>query len=88
MEDIAGVVLTFAVLGYPWKWDKFRGGDVVQWIGYDVDLSGHALGISEKRAKWLIDWVAATVQEGRTEVSDLAAVLGRFLLLQWDPLII
>jgi len=78
LEDIAGVVLVMALLGYPWNWKKFRGGDSSGWIGYEIDWAGFSVGISLVRAQWLVRWVEKTLSEGRVEVDDLVAVLGRF----------
>ena len=50
----------------------------MQWIGYDIDFKRFAVGISVSRAEWLRGWVGRVLEEGRVEVSDLVAVLGRF----------
>ena len=78
MEDIAGIILLQTILGYPYSWKKFRGGDVVQWIGYEIDFRGFSVGISLARAQWLINWVQRILKEGKIDVEDLVAVLGRF----------
>ena len=65
-------------LGTPFKFKKFRGGDVVQWVGNEINLKDHALGISVARATWLRNWVGNVLAEGSVEVKDPVAVLGRF----------
>ena len=77
IEDIVAVVLLMTVLGFPWNWKKFRGGDLVAWIGYEIDFSKFCVGISKKRAQWLIDWVDRALKEGFVKVSELEAVVGR-----------
>ena len=75
--DLAGVLLLWVALGVPWKWRKFRGGFEAEWIGYHVDFSDHVLGISARRAEWLALWCEKTVEEKRTRLEDLRAVMGR-----------
>ena len=78
MEEVGVLILVMVLFGYPFNFTKFRGGDVVQWIGYEVNFTEHAVGISASRAAWLRDWVAKVLAEGRVEIKDLIAVLGRF----------
>ena len=78
LEEIVVLILVMHLLGYPFNFKKFRGGDLVQWIGLEVNLSDYAVGISKSRAAWLRNWVAGVLAEGRVEVRDLVAVLGRF----------
>ena len=47
---ILGTLLLWTVLGLPLAWAKCRGGRAYEWIGYELDLKQHTLGISEKRA--------------------------------------
>ena len=51
---------------------------MVQWVGFEVNFTEHAVGISKSRATWLRNWVENVLTEGRVEVKDLIAVLGRF----------
>ena len=78
LEDIAGILLVMTVLGYPFNWKKFRGGDVVGWVGYEIDFSNFTVGISLVGAQWLIGWVRRTLEEGTVDVDDPVAVFGRF----------
>ena len=48
------------------------------WIGFDIHWAEYRLGISEKRAQWLIEWSAKILNEGCVEVAELVAVLGRY----------
>jgi len=66
-----------AVIGIPFRWKKFRGGTEINWIGYWIDVRAFRLGISEKRAAWLANWLRVQVEAGRVDMQDLEAVLGR-----------
>ena len=77
IEDIVAVVLLMTVLGFPWNWKKFRGGDLVTWIGYEISFSDFVVGISKKRAQWLIEWIEHALKEGFVKITELEAVLGR-----------
>ena len=47
------------------------------WVGYEIGLRDWTLGISEARARWLIDWMMKTVEAKAVDLADLTAVLGR-----------
>ena len=57
LDNVVGVIFAMLLLGFPWNWKKFRGGDRVAWIGYEIDYWRFTIGISAKRAKWLSTWV-------------------------------
>lgn len=71
------MVFVLSALGVPFRWDKFRGGEECTWIGFFVDLSGYRLGVTERRAEWVRDWVDERLRSGTVDLADLAAVLGR-----------
>ena len=86
-----GAVLAFVVMaavGAPFKWKKQRGGLVSDWVGFTTDYRVYALGLSEKRAAWVISWIQDLLT--RMEVTDreFAAGLGRLsfaaLALPWE----
>ena len=54
----------FTALGVPYSWKKFRGGDSVAWIGFEVDFWRYSVGISGARASWLIGWAEKTLEDG------------------------
>ena len=58
LDEIAVLILFLHLLGYPFNFKKFRGGDVVQWIGFEVNFTDHTAGISKSRAAWLRSWAA------------------------------
>ena len=78
-EIVGAVTLIFVLcaLGFPFKWRKFRGGFQVDWIGYHIDLDRRALGISPRRASWLTNWMSRQMENGKVDLKDFAAVLGR-----------
>lgn len=82
------VFLVMAAVGAPFKWKKQRGGWVTEWVGITTDYKKLSMGLSEKRASWLCDWMKSV--EKRKEVTDLefAAGLGRLsfasLALPWE----
>ena len=77
IQDLGLMVLIWVALGAPWKWKKFRGGDNLSWIGYQMCWASFKLGVSEGRSRWLTDWIFKTVEAGIVDVADFRAVLGR-----------
>ena len=77
VEAVAFAIFFLALIGIPFRWEKFRGGTEINWIGYWIDFRAFRLGISLSRAEWLTDWLRCRVKEGRVDVQDLEAVLGR-----------
>ena len=65
------------LFGGPVKWAKCRGGLEFQWIGYWLDVARFRVGISEKRASWVISWLEALVQAGGADRKLFEAGLGR-----------
>ena len=59
-EGRKGLVLAYvlmAAMRAPFKWKKQRGGLQTEWIGLFTDYSRYALGLSERRASWLVSWM-------------------------------
>lgn len=86
-----GAVLVFLVMsavGAPFKWKKQRGGWITEWVGITTDYKKLSMGLSERRAQWLCEWMRSV--EERKEVTDVefAAGLGRLsfasLALPWE----
>ena len=48
--------LFLATLGYPFKWAKTRGGFRVEWLGMETEYPTYKLGLSLKRATWLVEF--------------------------------
>ena len=77
LRDAGAIMMIFEALGIPMKWPKYRGGFRCDWIGYELNFEKFTLGISESRARWVRDWLAARVAEMKVDLDDLSAVLGR-----------
>ena len=44
------------MVGVPFSYHKFRGGFQLDYVGFWMDYSRFETGLSEKRAKWLLDF--------------------------------
>ena len=71
------VFIFLEVMEVPLSWKKTRGGFKTEWIGYTVDLDRWLIGISEKKVRWLRDWVSATNKEGKILGREFKAGIGR-----------
>lgn len=76
-EAIAVILLFLVAVGLPFSWDKCKGGLSTVWVGYSIDLGLRAVGVSEKRARWLREWCGKTLRAGTVKIADMRAVLGR-----------
>ena len=76
-DAVVVALLFMVVIGVPFSWHKCKGGTKVEWVGYFVDLEQKSVGISEKRADWICNWVQTTVATGTVRLHDFSAVLGR-----------
>ena len=59
--NILLVIFYLVLIGMPFSWKKFRGGDELDWVGYWVDYKTFCVGVSESRAKWVILWLGSMV---------------------------
>jgi hypothetical protein len=64
-------------LGAPFKWKKFQGGHCLDWVGLHIHNPSYSLGISEKRAIWLISWMMQVINSETVETPNFAGGLGR-----------
>ena len=62
----------------PISWKKVRGGTVVQWIGYQLDVKDFKKGVSDKKVRWIKEWMEKHVSSGGVLGRDLKSALGRF----------
>ena len=53
-RDLILHLLVLGILGTPLAWHKLKGGAVLEWIGYALDVGRFELGISELRAQWAV----------------------------------
>ena len=77
VENLLIAVLAAEVLGYPWSWGKLRGGTEFCWVGYQLHLKVHALGLSEGRAAWLRGWLASLLKDRVVLIRDFGCGLGQ-----------
>jgi hypothetical protein len=54
-----------------------HGGEALRWVGYEVDIVGLRLGITESRAQWAVTWCLRVARDGRVRLDDFRAALGR-----------
>ena len=83
-------MLLLRTLGVPIKWEKFRGGRQVDWIGYFFDLERCESGVSDKRSAWAADWRRRMSESVEIHLGDFRGGLGRLgfaaaLLLYTKP---
>ena len=69
------------LLGCPLAWKKLNGGYQTEWVGYALDIARFEIGISEKRAAWVISWIEDKVRERRVRLGELREGLGRLQFL-------
>ena len=70
-------LLLLRALGVPVSWRKLQGGQTVVWIGYELDLGRFSLGISERRAAWILAWMDRLLDTRMVVGRELSEVLGR-----------
>ena len=51
-------IAVFEIVGTPFAYHKFAGGLETQFVGYFLDYRNVAIGVSSKRGKWLLDFLA------------------------------
>ena len=82
------VVLYLLCLGVPIAWSKANGGDRLSWIGYEVQLDRFALGLTEGRARWAVEWLQRIARDGHAEMDEFKAAVGRLSFvagaLEWE----
>ena len=80
--------VTMAAVGTPFKWSKQRGGLASEWVGFTTDYREFSLGLSLKRATWVIDWIKKLEEDKEVTDREFAAGLGRLsfasLALPWE----
>ena len=68
---------------------RLRGGFRVERLGMETDYPGHQLGLSKKRAGWLVEWLRDKTTRGRVSAKEFSLGLGRLgfaaIALDWEP---
>ena len=78
--DLWTLLVAWLMVGTPFSWKKFRGGTALDYVGFWTDYAKFRLGLSEKRAAWVIRTIeelatAQFVMTGR-RFSELLGRLG------------
>lgn len=87
---IAAVVafVVMAAMGAPFKWKKQRGGLVTEWVGICTNYETYSMGLSDKRAEWVVGWIEGLLKKAQVLPRVFAAGLGRLgfaaLALPWE----
>ncbi|CAE7343575.1 unnamed protein product, partial [Symbiodinium microadriaticum] len=82
------LLAAYEVAGTPFNYAKFKGGHEAEFVGYFLSYYDHRAGISERRCRWVLDWIAS-VERDRWMVlgRNLAEFVGRMTfvgrLLGW-----
>ena len=59
------------------SWDKTTGGTTTHWVGFELLLREHALGLTERRAHWVVKWARVTAAAGVVHVRAFEEAPGR-----------
>ena len=79
--DVAMAVCAGGIAEVPISWEKVHGGDVVQWIGYEIDVRTFSRGVSAKKVEWVSNWIERRLKDGGTVGRDLKSALGRLVFV-------
>ena len=77
MINLTLAIFFQVLMGLPFAWHKFAGGVTLEWVGYWLDYSRFAIGISEARARWLEKWCKEVLMNGGVKTNEMEEVLGR-----------
>ena len=61
----------------PLSWSKTSGGLITNWVGFELLLKEHALGLSERRAAWFVSWDRKTANSKVVQIRYFEEALGR-----------
>ncbi len=62
--DLWTLIVGWIMMGTPFSWRKFRGGLELDYVGFWTDYARFRLGLSEKRARWVVQTVSDLEQSG------------------------
>lgn len=60
--DLWTLIVSWIMVGTPFSWKKFRGGLELDYVGFWTDYTRFRVGLSEKRASWVIQTVSTLEQ--------------------------
>ena len=76
-STIVASLLILSMLGFPLSWTKVKGGERIEWIGYEVWVRELRLGMTSARAAWAIEWCSRIVRDRVVTPSEFATGIGR-----------
>ncbi len=76
-QSIVSLLIFFRLISLPISWNKIQGGSVIQWIGYELHLDHHSLGITARRAAHAVAWLRRIIRDRRVKVAEFRSELGR-----------
>ena len=82
-----GLLLFFvlcAVVGVPLSWHKTcggGGGDTLVWVGFEILLRSHSVGISSRRAEWFVRWAEKVASSSTIHMASFEEGLGRIMFV-------
>ena len=76
-DNIVLVILLWTIFGCPFSWKKTRGGLTTEWLGYWLDYARFEIGLTEKRAAWLVNWITESLNAQKVPIPSLQEGLGR-----------
>ena len=74
IEKLVTIIFYYSARGSPFAWKKFSGGLVCKWVGFELTLAERALGLTERRAQWIISWVSRTVDASDVRMAAFVCV--------------
>ena len=71
--------------GVPLAWAKAIDRFTYTWIGYEISLKEWSLGVSSRRAEWMMSWMKRALKKGKVNVKEHREAIGRmvFVLVPW-----
>ncbi|CAE7346838.1 DSK1 [Symbiodinium sp. KB8] len=77
-----------AACGVRFPLDLLLYADDLESLGMETDYPGHQLGLSKKRADWLVEWLRDKATRGRVSAKEFSQGLGRLgfaaMALDWE----
>ncbi len=70
-------VFFLTLMGLPMAWSKFKGGLEQEWIGFWISIPLRGVGLSQARARWLVQWMEKAMVLNVIHIGEFGAVLGR-----------
>ena len=58
------MLITWIMVGAPFRWPKFRGGVCLDFVGFYMDYCKFEVGLSERRTAWIVNWVEEAQRNG------------------------